>query len=190
MTTITTTTTHHIPGHDCPLCKKPASLFFNNAGGYGPKHGKGAWAYFGCKRDACGLVVYNSNHGFQRYHASPEEIRRVINPMVRRWNKLVAMARMHEQVMAIGNGRRLFIQLPQPPVPKIGTVVRHSIFGIGLVKTWDDKKRVIGIQFEAHGLKELTWAFAGEKIKRVRVVRRTSPASRARRTDKSVRKKR
>ncbi len=173
----------HLAGHDCPLCKKTTELFFNLSGAMG-KAGEGAWAYFGCKR--CNLVVYNPDYLFADFSPTKDEIKTVINPMVKRWNKIASQPFR----VSLGNGRWSKEMKPVPPVPKVGTIIRHSIFGIGQVRLWEPKRGMIRIDFKVHGLKELSWTIAASRIKRVRVVQRTSRVSRARRPDKSGRRKR
>lgn len=77
----------HLAGHDCPLCKKMSSVFFNLSGAMGDT--RGAWAYYGC-RD-CHVVIYNPSYFFKSFSPTAKEYQDVINPMIQQWNKLVEM---------------------------------------------------------------------------------------------------
>lgn len=173
----------YLAGHDCPLCKKTSSLFFNMSGATG-KASNGAWAYFGCKH--CNVVVYDPDYLFDTFSPTKDEIKKVINPLVRRWNKIASVPFR----VSLGNGRWSKEMAPMPPVPKTGSIIQHSIFGIGKVTGYNKDTGMVSIQFELAGLKIISWMMAHSKIKRMREVRRTPRVSRARRPDKSGRKKR
>lgn len=166
--TTTKTPPPHTAGLDCPLCGKPSSLFFNMSGAMG-EASKGAWVYFGCKSDACGLVVYNSKYLFDHFSPTEKEYSKVINPMIRRWNKLALRCRPQKSGIPIPEQH-----LPEnvPPLPAFFEKVFHEVHGNGTMqkvrRADEDINGMIetgigsvevGIRF-VDGIKWLVWSLA------------------------------